>query len=202
MLYHLYPHQRNVVLEMVINLNLNVLFIFQNGKRFFKVKRSFYSLEEETEDHLVYIESAPKQKKSKDVCVEDRIISHFENNVKDVSFANPVETATDASDQSSCDLSIQKVDKAQTSTIAKKRKLNINVDEINNNTEPYSKQPQSQPSEPDAGPIFLHDAIKRQKKMDFKPLFLSVDGESSKSSQPCKEFDFANTLSKARVCFI
>lgn len=152
-------------------------------------------MEEETEDHLVYIESAPIENKTK----EDQIVSQIENNV---SIVNLVETATDASDQSNCDLSIQKVDNPQTSTGTKKRRLGINIDEINNNTEPFPKYPRILSPEPDPGPIFLPDAIKREKKMDFKPHFLSLDGKPSKLSQPCKEFDFASTLSKARVCFI
>ena len=120
--------------------------------------------------------------------------------MKDVSFVNPVET--DTSDQSGCDLSIRKVDQPHTTTCTKKRKLGVNVDEKNNSTEPFPKQPRSETSEPDAGPIYLSDAIKRQKKMDFKPLFLSLNRESSKLSQSCKEFDFASTLSKAKVRFI
>lgn len=117
--------------------------------------------------------------------------------MKDIPFVNPVET--DTSDQSGCDLSIRKVDQPQTTTGAKKRKLNVNVDEKNNSTESLPKQPRSESSEPDAGPIYLSDAIKRQKKMNFKPFILSLNRESSQS---CKEFDFASTLSKARVPFI
>ena len=187
--------------------------MFQNGRRFFKVKRSFYSLEEESDDHRIFIESAPKllKKMMKAASVQTRIIlgtgrikskqatelEIISKSEKRVSL-NSVEN-TDNSDQGTlnCDLNISKINEP---TSTKKRKLCINVNEINNNTEPSAKQLKSYSSETD-GPLFLPDAIRRQKRMDLKPLFLKVNEECSGPTQPCKEFDFASTLSKARVCY-
>lgn len=83
--------------------------------------------------------------------------------------------------------------------LSRKRK---NSGEINNGKD-SSKKKLIKLQKPE-GPIFLPDGIKRQKQfklgLEVKPTFLKVDAKEKVSvSQPCKEFDFAGTLSKAKV---